>query len=108
METGSESSPLDTPAQIAEFIADAMKTGDAAQIAKAIGIAAKANGMSSIAREAGIAREQLYRSFGHNGNPTLKSVLAVLQAMGVELTAAAKSGLMTVDHDTDTNPDSEK
>jgi probable addiction module antidote protein len=32
-------------------------------------------------------REQLYRSFSENGNPTLKTTLAVMKALGIELTA---------------------
>ena len=38
---------------------------------------------SEIAHSAGLAREQLNRSFSANGNPTL----AVMQALGVELSA---------------------
>ena len=33
------------------------------------------------------AREQLYRSFSENGNPTLKTTLAVMKALGIEMTA---------------------
>ena len=29
----------------------------------------------------------LYRSFSENGNPTLKTTLAVMKALGIELTA---------------------
>jgi probable addiction module antidote protein len=34
-----------------------------------------------------LLREQLYRSFSEDGNPTLKSTLAVMKALGIELTA---------------------
>lgn len=78
---------LTSPEAIAEFVADAFETGDAAYIAKAMGIAARAKGMSEIAREAGLSREQLYRSFSEQGNPTLKSMLAVMKALGVDMTA---------------------
>jgi DNA-binding phage protein len=37
--------------------------------------------------ETGLSREQLYRSFSEAGNPTLKSTLAVMKALGIELTA---------------------
>jgi probable addiction module antidote protein len=43
--------------------------------------------MTQIAEETGLAREQLYRSFSENGNPTLKTLLAVMKALGVELSA---------------------
>ena len=42
-------------------------------------------GMSAIARQAGISRESLYRSLGPKGNPTLKTLIAVLNAVGMRL-----------------------
>lgn len=68
------------------FLADAFETGDARYIAKAVGVVARAKGMTKIARETGLAREQLYRSFSENGNPTLETTMAVLKAIGFELT----------------------
>ena len=38
-----------------------------------------------MAAEAGISREALYRSLSPNGNPTLKTLLAVLKAVGMKL-----------------------
>ena len=35
----------------------------------------------------GLSREQLYRSFSDQGNPTLKTILSVVRALGVDLTA---------------------
>jgi len=78
---------LETDDDIAVFMADAFETGDTAYIAKALGIVARARGMSEIARETGLSREQLYRSFSERGNPTLKTTLAVMQALGVDMTA---------------------
>lgn len=42
-------------------------------------------GLSAIAAEAGISREALYRSLSPAGNPTLKTLLAVLKAVGMRL-----------------------
>lgn len=72
--------------EIAFFMADALETGDAAYIAKALGVVARAKGMTDVAAETGLSREQLYRSFSEDGNPTLKSTLAVMKALGIELT----------------------
>lgn len=72
--------------EIAIFMADAFETGDAAYIAKALGVVARAKGMSQVAEETGLSREQLYRSFSDKGNPTLKTTLAVMKALGLELT----------------------
>lgn len=72
---------------IAIFMAEAFGTGDSGYIAHALGVVARAKGMSQIAGETGLSREQLYRSFSENGNPTLKTTLAVMKALGIELTA---------------------
>lgn len=72
--------------EIAVFMADAFETGDASYIAQALGVVARAQGMTEISRKTGLSREQLYRSFSQNGNPTLESTLAVMQALGVEIT----------------------
>jgi probable addiction module antidote protein len=68
------------------FVTDAFETGDARYIAKALGVVARAKGMTKIARETGLAREQLYRSFSEDGNPTLESTIAVMKAIGFDMT----------------------
>lgn len=72
--------------EIVFFMADALETGDAGHIAKALGVVARAKGMSHIAAQTGLSREQLYRSFSEKGNPTLKTTLAVMKALGLGLT----------------------
>lgn len=72
---------------IAAFMADAFESNDAGYIAHALGVVARAKGMAQIAGQTGLSREQLYRSFSENGNPTLKTTLAVMKALGIELTA---------------------
>ncbi len=72
---------------ITTFMAEAFSTSDASYIAHALGVVAKAKGMSQIASQTGLSREQLYRSFSENGNPTLKTTLSVMKALGIELTA---------------------
>lgn len=71
----------------AVFMAEAFQTNDVGCIAHALGVVARAKGMTQIAAQTGLSREQLYRSFSENGNPTLKTTLAVMKAMGIELTA---------------------
>jgi probable addiction module antidote protein len=72
---------------IAIFMKEAFATEDASYIAHALGVVARAKGMSQIAEQTGLSREQLYRSFSEEGNPTLKTTLAVMKALGVQLTA---------------------
>jgi len=78
---------LSSPEAIAEFMTDALETGDAAYIAKAMGVVARARGMTELAKDTGLSREQLYRSFSERGNPTLKTMLAVMKVLGVGMTA---------------------
>lgn len=42
-------------------------------------------GMGAVASQAGISRESLYRALSPNGNPTLKTLVAVLDALGLRL-----------------------
>lgn len=78
---------LNTPEAIAEFVTDALETGDSAYIAKSMGVVARAKGMTELANETGLSREQLYRSFSEEGNPTLKTMLVVMKALGIDMMA---------------------
>jgi probable addiction module antidote protein len=42
--------------------------------------------MAQIASQTGLSREQLDRSFSAKANPTLKTTLAVMSALGIKLT----------------------
>ncbi len=42
-------------------------------------------GLGAVAAKAGISRESLYRSLSPKGNPTLKTLIAVLSTMGLRL-----------------------
>lgn len=42
-------------------------------------------GLGAVAAEAGINRESLYRALSPKGNPTLKTLLAVLKTVGMRL-----------------------
>jgi probable addiction module antidote protein len=72
---------------IAVFMAEAFETNDVAYISHALGVVARAKGMAQIAEQTGLSREQLYRSFSKKGNPTLKTTLAAMTALGIKLTA---------------------
>jgi probable addiction module antidote protein len=62
-------------------------TNDPTCVAHALGVVARAKGMTQIARQTGLSREHLYRSFSVDGNPTLRTTLAVMKALGIELSA---------------------
>ena len=42
-------------------------------------------GLGNVAQKAGISRESLYRALSPSGNPTLKTLLAVLNTVGMRL-----------------------
>jgi probable addiction module antidote protein len=81
---------LGSDESIAAFMAEAFASEDAGYIAHALGVVARAKGMTQIAKDTGLSREQLYRSFSEHGNPTLRTTLAVMKALGIELTARAQ------------------
>lgn len=44
------------------------------------------DGLGAVAAQAGISRESLYRALSPKGNPTLKTLVAVLKTVGLRLT----------------------
>lgn len=54
-------------------------------IVNALGIVAKAKGLAQVAQQCGIRREQLYRSLEESEDPTLQTLLSILQALGLQL-----------------------
>ena len=48
-------------------------------------------GLAVVAAQAGISRESLYRTLSPNGNPTLKTLLAVLKTLGLRLSVEPKT-----------------
>jgi probable addiction module antidote protein len=77
------------PAYADELLAVAMEEineqGGREALLTALRCYAEAKGMSAIAQETGLSRESLYRALSTRGNPTLKTLLAVLKAMGLRL-----------------------
>ena len=85
----------------AELLNDALASGNPAYVAHALGVIAKAIGMSEIARRTGIKRQSLYAALDEEGNPTLETFFAVLQALGIMLQAegaAAAAGAEVEKH----------
>ena len=78
---------LDTAERQAAYITAALETGDLAFVRDALGLVARARGMTEIAKTADLNRESLYKALGESGNPELGTILRVLQALGLTLTA---------------------
>jgi len=49
---------------------------------------ALAHGMTDVAEKAGVSRRNLYKMFSENGNPSAKTLLVVMGALGLTLTVA--------------------
>lgn len=47
-------------------------------------------GLATIARQIGMSRESLYRSLSPKGNPTFKTLTAIVNAMGLRLSVVEK------------------
>ena len=77
---------LNTPKRQAAYLAAALETEDEAYIKQALLTLAKAQGMSETARVANVSRQGLYKSLSATGDPKLSTVLAVVQALGFQLT----------------------
>ena len=48
--------------------------------------------MTQVAREAGLSCESLYRALSAEGNPSLATVLKVINALGLQLHVKATAG----------------
>ncbi len=44
--------------------------------------------MTSIGKEAGVTREALYKALSENGDPKLSTLVGVLKALGVNISAS--------------------
>ena len=71
----------------AAYMAVALEEGDASEIRRALNTVARSLGMTAVAEEAGLGRESLYKALGDNGNPEFATVLKLMRAMGLKLSA---------------------
>ena len=83
---------LETPEEMAAYLEACIEeaNGDAAFIAKALGDIARAKGMTQIARETGLSRESLYKALSGERSPSFDTVLKVVSALGLKLSASAR------------------
>ena len=78
---------LDTPERQAAYIMAAFETGDPVFVRDAIGLVARARGMTKVAEAAALNRESLCRALGATGNPEFGTMMRILRALGLTLTA---------------------
>lgn len=97
MKTVTELRPFDAASYLATeehilyYLEAAMEGNDPKHIASALGDVARSKGMSEIARTTGLGRQALYNALSDSGNPTLETLTAVLNALGLQLTVQRKA-----------------
>ena len=84
---------LRTPEEMAAYLEACIEEsdGDAAFIAKALGDIARAQGMTQVARESGLSRESLYKALSGERSPSFDTILKVVSALGLKLSARVRS-----------------
>ena len=82
---------LETEEDILYYLEAAMEGNDPKHIASALGDVARSKGMSEIAMSSGVGRQALYKALSDNGNPTLETLIAVLNALGLELSVQKRA-----------------
>jgi probable addiction module antidote protein len=90
---------LETPEEMAAYLEACIQVsdGDAAFIAKALGDIARAKGMTKVARETGLSRESLYKALSGDRSPCFDTILKVISALGLQLSASVKDGTIVKD-----------
>jgi probable addiction module antidote protein len=82
---------LRDPSEAAAYLNAAIEDGDRSVFLLAIRNVAEAHGgMAALAGKAGLNRENLYRMLSKRGNPEIKSLSALLEAMGLRLAVEAR------------------
>ena len=76
---------LETPEDIALFLAAIFEDSDPKLIATALGIVARAKGMTEIAQKSGVTREALYKALSETGDPKLSTLTRIIDALGLRL-----------------------
>ena len=77
---------LKDPGEAAVYLNAAIEEGDRSAFLLALrNVAEACGGMTALAEKAQLSRESLYRTLSHRGNPEIKSLTAILHAMGLRL-----------------------
>lgn len=80
---------LNTPEAISVYLEDIFETEDPLLIAHALGTVARAKGMTEVARKTGLSRESLYKALSAEGNPEFATILKVMSALDLKISARA-------------------
>ena len=73
---------------IAEYITAALEDSNPDVFLTAVRDVARARGMAQLAKDAGVGRESLYKALTPGAKPRYDTMLKLLHALGVKLSAA--------------------
>ncbi len=80
---------LKNPDYAAEYLDQVLAENDRAAFLVALKDVVEATGgMSEMAKRVGLTRPSLYKVFSNRGNPTLETLQAILEALGLRVTIA--------------------
>jgi len=80
---------LTDDAAVAEYMTAILETGDPDLLLLALADVARARGMAQVAKDAGLGRESLYKALAPGAKPRYDTIMKVMRALGVQLTAKA-------------------
>ena len=79
---------LDDEETISEYITAALEDSNPDVFLAAVRDVARARGMAQLAKDAGLGRESLYKALTPGAKPRYDTVLKLLHALGVKLSAS--------------------
>lgn len=78
---------LTDDAAVAEYMTAILETDDPDLLLLALADVARARGMAQVAKDAGLGRESLYKALAPGAKPRYDTIMKVMRALGVQLTA---------------------
>ena len=78
---------LDDEETIAEYLTAALEDPNSDVFLAAVRDVARARGMAQLAKDAGLGRESLYKALTPGAKPRYDTILKLLHALGVKLSA---------------------
>ena len=79
---------LDDEETIGEYLTAALEDANPNVFLTAVRDVARARGMTQLARDAGIGRESLYKALTPGAKPRYDTLLKLIHALGIKLTAS--------------------
>jgi probable addiction module antidote protein len=79
---------LRDPRDAAAYLEAALVEEDEEGFLLALRTVSEVHGMAALARKAGVGRESLYKTLSEDGNPKLRTLMALLHNLGLRLSVA--------------------